>query len=511
MNKAFSTASAEAFLRINAIMRPHTTVVGLGRNSPQCAKKPTAPSSGAFFEVVEAGEDHVVDGGRKDVAREGRRRGKRDSFGCPRNAQRSRWPIILTVMAVFAILFVAADIVERQMLPALSTGFRHLLLTLRAAAVTAAASIIVYLFMQRQQTLLSRTAEQIAGLLEAYDSSSSSKLRFGNAQRVHCREVLRCKRTDCPMYNLPGERCWQHIGLGRVSRGEGTTIIDIHHCHECEVYRRACPDTLTRLGESFNNLMFLLEQEAAEVGRYRNQLLEKEKMVAVGRMAAGIAHEVGNPLSSISSIVQRVKRRQNNEMLGEQLDLINTHINRISHTVRQLSNLARPAPTNWERVDIGRILEEVVSLVVFDGRASNASVEFVRHEGLSSTFVLRDQLLQVFINLALNAFDAMPTHGRLSISTAQINGTIVIDFKDNGCGISAETGRRVFEPFFTTKEPGRGTGLGLSVSYGIIQKHGGRIEMESQEGEGSTFTVKLPVLHKDPDRENGKAQNPARR
>ncbi|UCC30141.1 MAG: GHKL domain-containing protein, partial [Phycisphaerales bacterium] len=110
-----------------------------------------------------------------------------------------------------------------------------------------------------------------------------------------------------------------------------------------------------------------------------------------------------------------------------------------------------------------------------------------------------DQLQQVFINLALNALDAMPNGGKLTIRVQKRRRNIIVRVQDSGCGIKPETGRQVFEPFFTTKEPGHGTGLGLAVSYSIVQKHGGSIDFNSTVGQGTVFTVQIPIAHRPPD------------
>jgi signal transduction histidine kinase len=256
--------------------------------------------------------------------------------------------------------------------------------------------------------------------------------------------------------------------------------------------------------------MFLLEEESKDLGRMRAQMVEKEKMVAIGQMATGVAHEVSNPLSSISSVVQMLKRNGAGKAPSEQLELIESNIRRISGTVRQLVSLARPGPDQWEEVDLAGTLAEAVQLVRFDRRARNIEIDFEEPTGLPATFAMPGQLQQVFINLALNALDAMEkTGGKLHVWTQARRQEIVVGISDTGCGIEADVGRRIFEPFFTTKEAGRGTGLGLAVSYGIVRKHGGDIEYQSEPGEGTTFTVTLPVLSKPPDASHGETNRTA--
>jgi signal transduction histidine kinase len=407
--------------------------------------------------------------------------------------------IPLAVLCCFAVLFVGWEEVERALLPTVSTGVKHGLLTIRAAVVTAVASTIVYLLMRHQQTKLSTTAVHIARLLESYKAGKPTPGCFENPHLVHCRTVLDCRRTDCPMYDRPGERCWQHVALSGRSRGPGAEPVAIQQCHECPVYRRSSPDRLTELGESFNSLMFLLDREARQIGHMRAQLVEKEKMVALGQIAAGVAHEVGNPLSSISAVVQMLKRSGSTEAQRRELDLIQTHIRRISTTVRQLVSLSRPVRDRWELIDVRQVLEQVVRLVSFDRRARNVTVTFDPPDELASTYALPGQLQQVFINLALNALDSMPKGGALVFEAGRLNGDLSVSVRDTGSGIPPEIGRRIFEPFFTSKEPGQGTGLGLSVSYGIIESHGGRIDFDSAVGKGSTFSVLIPIRTRPPE------------
>ncbi len=401
--------------------------------------------------------------------------------------------IPLAVLLAFAVLFVVSEVAERHLLGTLTIGMHHFWLTLRAAVATGIASVIVYLLMRRQHRQVAQTAERIAGLLEAFRTNSAAGERFHNPHLTRCWDVLSCRRTECPAYHVQGVRCWQVVALRGAWRGPDAPPPSVHQCHSCRVYQRACPDALTKLGEGFNNMMFLLEEETEQVDQMRTQMVEKEKMVAVGQMASGIAHEIGNPLSSISSIVQLLKRRGSKQVPEDQLDLIQTHIHRISETVRQLGSLARPAPEHWESASIQEIIEDAVQLISFDRRAHGVEIETDIKEPLPNTFVIRGRLHQVLINLLLNALDAMPDGGTLRVSAAQTDGTITIAVHDSGSGIPEDAGRRIFEPFYTTKDPGRGTGLGLSVSYTIVREHGGRIDFVSTPQKGTTFTVEIPV------------------
>jgi signal transduction histidine kinase len=411
--------------------------------------------------------------------------------------------LLMAILGMFAVLIVGWEELMDSRSSEMSVGMRHALLTARAAVVTAAAAGTVYLLMRRQQRRLAATAEQLARLLKSHQEDPSLKHRFENPHLVPCREAIGCTEAECPMDVSLKDRCWQVMALRRSNGDQQRPRLEIQECLECAVYRQSCPDRFTELGEAFNNLLFLLETEAAQARRMRAQMVERDKMAAIGQIAAGVAHEVGNPLSSISSIVQMLKRSGSRESTAEQLDLIDTHIQRITGIVRQMVSLARPSPEDWELIDLRQTLSAVARLVSFDRRARAVDVVLDCPPALPRTLGLRDQLQQVFLNLALNALDAMPVGGTLTIGARVRRRNIVVRVRDTGNGIEANTGRRVFEPFFTTKQPGQGTGLGLAVSYGIVQKHGGTIDFSSTVGQGTEFTVEIPILTQAPDGQHG--------
>ncbi len=408
----------------------------------------------------------------------------------------------LLIISGFAAFFVIWEVAQRHIFTELTIGMRHFLLTMRAITTTFLIGGIMYITMWRQQRRLSDTAKQLSTVLASYKAQATPRARFENPNLVRCRDVLSCQRTQCPVYETPGERCWQIVALSNNAIECGAPSVSIEQCQKCAVYRQSCPDEMAELGEAFNNLMFLLDEESAQVGRMRVSMIEKEKMVAIGQMASGIAHEIGNPLSSISSIAQLLKRRKAIEPNCEELGLILQHIQRISNIVRQLSRLARPGDDHWESTNIIHTLEEAVKLVSFDRRARNVNITFHHPPTLPNTCAMRGQMQQVFINLLLNALDAMPDGGKLSVSSEKYGRNLHIQIKDTGIGIPTGIGRRIFEPFFTTKQPGQGTGMGLAVSYGIIGKHGGSIDFMKNGDQGTIFTIILPILQHQPGDEN---------
>lgn len=407
-------------------------------------------------------------------------------------------PLLVLAILLFPAVFVGLEIVDRYVFPGLPVALRHLILTLGALCVTAAGCFLVMVSMKRNQRRLSETTDRLARLLDAYVADRNCREVFQNPNLKHCSTLIECGQEDCPMYEAEGERCWQRMALADAR--DGMPRLEFAKCRQCLVYRLSCPDKLTELGESFNNLMFLLRLEADQGNRLRARIAEKQKMASIGQLASGIAHEVGNPLSSISSIVQVLQRSEKNGSMNRQLDLIQTHIKRISTTVRQLGRLARPANDRWKLMDIGRALEECALLVSFDPRADKVNILYDRPEGLTPGYGIQGQLQQVFINLCLNALDAMPEGGTLRLQVKENKDEWIVEIRDTGGGIPPEAGERIFEPFYTTKAPGDGTGLGLAVSYDIVQRHFGAIDYRSDPGKGTAFFVRIPLLRSPPER-----------
>ncbi|HKI45218.1 MAG TPA: ATP-binding protein, partial [Balneolales bacterium] len=228
------------------------------------------------------------------------------------------------------------------------------------------------------------------------------------------------------------------------------------------------------------------------------QLQHSERLAAVGHMAAGIAHEVGNPLTSISSLVQLMQRRTSDVFLSENLSKIREHIYRITKIVRDLVDFSRPTLINRSSTDVNELVTSAVGLLKHDSRTRNIDFVIDTQPGLPATMGVPDQLHQVLVNLLLNAVDAVAEcdDKHIAIVTESIDDYVQIRVNDNGCGISPEIRNRVFEPFFTTKEVGKGTGLGLSVSHGIIKRMSGDISVDSIVNKGTTFTIRLPVKEK---------------
>ncbi len=232
-----------------------------------------------------------------------------------------------------------------------------------------------------------------------------------------------------------------------------------------------------------------------------SQLMQADKLSSIGLLAAGVAHEVNTPLAVISSYTQMLaKQIRGDERVAPLLDKITQQTFRASEIVNSLLNFSRTSTIEFKAISINHVLEETLALLEHQFRTANISVDLLLQPDLPEILGNMGKLQQVFLNLFLNAKDAMAGGGVLRISTVA-NGHVEVVIGDTGSGIAAENLRRIYDPFFTTKAAvaegrRRGTGLGLSVSYGIIQEHAGKIQVESKEGHGTTFHLEFPMLRK---------------
>jgi len=217
-------------------------------------------------------------------------------------------------------------------------------------------------------------------------------------------------------------------------------------------------------------------------------------MASIGLLAAGVAHEVNTPLTGISSFTQMLLQgAEPDDPKTKVLEKIERQTFRAAKIVNGLLNLARPAQTDSGAVDLNVVINDVLVLLEHQLRTGRIQV---RKELSSSPLLIQGveyKLQQVFLNLFLNARDAMPRGGWLTIATREEDSGAVIEVADTGSGIPPEQLSRIYDPFFTTKEIGKGTGLGLSISYGIVQEHGGALNCESKVGQGTRFTLSLPM------------------
>src|SRR5712692_7731889 len=231
-------------------------------------------------------------------------------------------------------------------------------------------------------------------------------------------------------------------------------------------------------------------KDVTSLRRLHEQIVRSERLAAAGLLAAGVAHEVGNPLTCISSLAQVLKARAFSPAIREGLENIEVHVGRIGRIVQDLTQLTRPTPATLSDASLKDLVDTAMSLARHNPVVRRMRVDSVVDPALPLVRVAPDHLVQVFLNLILNAADA---GGRLTVRTVGAGETIRVNFEDNGCGMTAEQMRHLFDQFHSTKNGDNHMGLGLYVSHEIVRQHGGDLLVESQPGVGATVTVVLPV------------------
>ncbi len=245
--------------------------------------------------------------------------------------------------------------------------------------------------------------------------------------------------------------------------------------------------TIDQMADAFEKYEKNLQKET------QLQIGQSEKLAAIGRLAAGVAHEINNPLTSILNFAYLMKEKETNDEEDlRDLNVIIEETNRVRKIVRELLDFARQSPAKMESIDVNRVLEQLVGLIV--KQKEFRVIRFIEDydEKLRAVFADKNQIQQVFLNLLLNAAESITQEGTITIRTHHEPDHCIITITDTGCGIKHEDLHKIFDPFYTTKPVGKGTGLGLSVSYGIVKQYKGEIQCESSEGEGTTFNVTLP-------------------
>jgi two-component system, NtrC family, sensor kinase len=231
--------------------------------------------------------------------------------------------------------------------------------------------------------------------------------------------------------------------------------------------------------------------------RLEDQMVQTEKLTSLGLLAAGVAHEVNTPLAVISNYIQMLaKQIPADDPRQKTIERIVKQTFRASEIVNNLLNFSRTGGAEPVQVDLNAVLEETLTLVQHSFKTAQVNVVRNFSEPLPPVLGSTTRLQQVFLNLFMNARDAMPGGGMLEVRTGAHNGSVEVEVADTGAGIPAEHLHRIFDPFFTTKATGRGTGLGLSVSYGIIKEHAGKVDVRSTPGKGTSFRLEFPVDRK---------------
>lgn len=308
-------------------------------------------------------------------------------------------------------------------------------------------------------------------------------------------------------------------GMKRIAQGDLDYEIKINTSDEMGLLARTFNNMtkdIKRYKENMENWTKALEEEiqkkTTEIMKAHEQLINAEKLASLGRMAAGVAHELNSPLTGIVTFAHLMLKRipPENKQDREDLEIIIEQANRCSKIIKGLLGFSRKATAERVEINMNTLLDSTIAMVRNQAKFHNIKFVLNFDESLPLVHVDPNQMQQVFLNMLINAADAMNERGQITIATRTVVGQeetpwfkmghpqegkkfIEIEFTDTGPGIPEEYMGKIFEPFFTTKPVGKGTGLGLAVSYGIIKRHGGNITVRSEPGKGASFFIRLPV------------------
>ena len=295
-------------------------------------------------------------------------------------------------------------------------------------------------------------------------------------------------------------------GMKKVSEGDLDHHIEINTRDEMGMIARTFNQMTQELKadrQKLENWARELEEEVnrktEEIRRGQEQLFHAEKLASLGRMAAGVAHEINSPLTGIVTFAHLLLKRipPENKMDREDLEVIIEQAERCSKIIKGLLGFSRAIPSEKTEIDINATIRQTIDIIRNQAKFHNVKIHLDLDPELPRVRGDASQLQQVYMNLMINAADAMNDRGEVHIATREVNDNgksfVEIEFTDTGPGIPEEYLGKLFEPFFTTKPVGKGTGLGLAVSHGIIKKHGGYIRVKSTPGKGTSFYLRIPV------------------
>jgi signal transduction histidine kinase len=371
-----------------------------------------------------------------------------------------------------------------------------------------------------------------------------------NNNSIKCWEYYKCKIKKCPAFHSEDKRCWLICGTFCHNKVQATWLEKMEICIECEVFNnnfteKDWKETLSLISKQFkdyneaiqekqktldenqkklqdfkrtsiyllkeldiktqevqserDNLEIRIKEKTDELRKIHSKLMQSTKMAAIGRFSAGIAHEINNPLGAIINYVRNLLA---NPVFKDKdrgyLELTLKGLFRIEYIVTQILSYSGSQKSEPRIVNINKLIRDTIAFNQHKVKEKNIDVRLNLVDSLPQAFVDPFQIQQVFSNILNNSFDALEEKGKLKIKTFSDDRFIVMKFMDNGKGIKTDNLEKIFDPFYSTKEVGKGTGLGLFISYNIIQIYNGTIEVTSKEGKGTTVTLKLPVPENKP-------------
>ncbi len=389
--------------------------------------------------------------------------------------------------------------------------------------------------INRDRIRLKNALDQLTVLMQNVAEQNDTGIRLSNTHLKKCYELKNCSNKECSCYGKEAMRCWQIAGTFCGGKVQGAFAQKYHNCTGCEVFKEATTDPILQIGEYFNNMMHVLEVRSSELKSANEelkttqaQILQREKMASIGQLAAGVAHEINNPMGFITSnlgtldkyihkfteyidaqtealtsfeseevtarlkdIRKKLKLDYVLEDIGKLIEESQEGAERVKKIVQNLKTFSRVDQAEYKPADINECIESTLN-IVWNELKYKTTVEKEYGE-LPLVKCYPQQLNQVFMNLLVNAAQAIEKQGTIRIKTWNGDGSVNISISDTGSGIPEDKLGKIFDPFFTTKPVGQGTGLGLSITYDIIKKHKGEIGVESEVGKGTVFNIIIPV------------------
>jgi two-component system NtrC family sensor kinase len=378
----------------------------------------------------------------------------------------------------------------------LSSEDVELLMTLSGYVGIAIDNSKLYQSLQRKVDEYERLKEFSENIVESIHvgilaADLEDRVESWNSQVEKLTGVLRQDAVGRKLRELlPGDLCDQLEG-SRDDGGVQNIYQYLFQAGEATLNIAAAP-LISREGDRIGRLIIL--DDVTDRAELERRLIQADKLSSIGLLAAGVAHEVNTPLAVISTYAQMLaKQISGDAQKAPLLEKIARQTFRASEIVNSLLNFSRTAATEFVPVDLNKVVRETLTLVEHQFANVGVKPELLLDDSIALVKGSPGKLQQVFLNLLLNARDAMESGGALTVETRQSNGAVRVSVRDTGAGIAAENLARIFDPFFTTKGAKKGTGLGLSVSYGIVREHGGDITVQSQPGKGTQFLLTFPV------------------
>ncbi len=350
-------------------------------------------------------------------------------------------------------------------------------------------------YVTRPISLLTRLADEL--------SRGEPGFEFG--RMLKCWEVEKCNRTECPAYGNPDIMCWYVDGTLCKVEPSGRFPEKLDMCRKCMVYKAHVGDEMVQLADSFKHMVYrqnISEKEIKKLEK-RTQLIQAAKMSTLGEVSSGVAHELNQPLNVIGVDADFIKKmiKRGNKIDDEELmtvvEEIKSQVRRASTIITHLRDFARVS-IGTEKVSVNKPIRNVFMILGQQLKLREIEVQLDLDDNIPFIMADNNKLEQVFINLVVNARDAVEEKGqpggKVSVKSFFAAGKVRVSVSDTGNGIPDDIIDKIFEPFFTTKEVGKGTGLGMSISYGIIKDYGGTINVKTKVGLGTSFELKFPAI-----------------